>query len=447
MVLIDKRSGKHEEFLYENGISEYVNLLNTKKHTLHDVCYFEGKANNIESEIALQFTSSDSENVISFVNNVRTHDGGSHEAGFRSGLTKAVNDYARKNNLLKEKEPNLDGTDIRDGITAIVSVRIPEGILEFEGQTKSKLGTPIAKGTVDQVVYEKFSYYLLENQALAEQIVKNAIRNQKAREAARKAREEVREGKKAKKQEVNLSGKLCPCQGHDKKINELFLVEGDSAGGSAKQGRDRRFQAILPLRGKVLNTEKAKEDSIMKNEEIATMIHTIGADYGINFDIKKCNYDKVIIMTDADDDGAHIQVLLITFFFTFMRPLVKAGKLYLALPPLFKAVVKEKKKDVVKYAWSEAELNNISRQYNVVNIQRYKGLGEMNADQLWETTMNPATRTLVRVMVDDDSEADAEKRINVLMGDDVGPRREWIDTHVSFTMEDDYVISNKEGEE
>ena len=447
MVLIDKRSGKQEEFIYENGISEYVNLLNAKKTTLHPVCYFEGKTNNIETEVALQFTTSDSENVVSFVNNVRTHDGGSHEVGFRSGLTKAVNDYARKNNLIKEKETNLDGTDIRDGITTIISVRIPENILEFEGQTKSKLGTPVAKTTVDQIVYEQFSYYLLENQTLAEQIVNNAIRNRKAREAARKAREEVREGKKAKKQEVNLSGKLSPCQGHDKKINELFLVEGDSAGGSAKQGRDRRFQAILPLRGKVLNTEKAKEESIMKNEEIATMIHTIGADYGVNFDIKKCNYDKVIIMTDADDDGAHIQVLLITFFFTFMRPLVKAGKLYLAMPPLYKITCKEKKKDVVYYAWSEAELNNISRERSVTNIQRYKGLGEMNAEQLWETTMNPATRTLVKVVVDDEDEANAEKRINVLMGDDVAPRREWIDTHVSFTLEDDYVISKQEGDE
>jgi topoisomerase-4 subunit B len=284
----------------------------------------------------------------------------------------------------------------------------------------------------------------MENQSLAESIVKNAIRNQKAREAARRAREEVREGKKAKKQEVNLSGKLAPCQGHDKKVNELFIVEGDSAGGSAKQGRDRRFQAILPLRGKVLNTEKAKEESIMKNEEIATMIYTIGADYGVNFDVKKCNYDKVIIMTDADDDGAHIQVLLITFFFTFMRDLVKAGKLYIAMPPLYKVTYRGKKKDMVEYAWSEAELNAISRKHTVTNVQRYKGLGEMNADQLWETTMNPATRTLVKVMVDEDSEADAEKRINVLMGDDVLPRREWIDSHVSFTMEDDYVISKQE---
>ena len=447
MILIDKRNGKQEEFHYENGISEYVHMLDSKKQVLHDVCYFEGKANNIEAEIALQFTTADSENLISFVNNVRTHDGGTHEVGFRSGLTKSVNDYARKNGFLKEKDSNLDGADIRDGITAIVSVRIPENILEFEGQTKGKLGTPIAKQTVDQIVYDRFSYYLMENNSLAEQIIKNAIRNQKAREAARKAREEVREGKKAKKQEVNLSGKLSPCQGHDKKINELFLVEGDSAGGSAKQGRDRRFQAILPLRGKVLNTEKAKEESIMKNEEIATMIYTIGADYGTSFDLKKCNYDKVIIMTDADDDGAHIQVLLITFFFTFMRPLVKAGKLYIAMPPLYKATLKEKKKEVSKYAWSDAELNQISRSGNVTNVQRYKGLGEMNADQLWETTMNPKTRTLVKVTVDDETEGEAEKRINVLMSDDVGPRREWIDSHVSFTMEDDYVISNKEGNE
>ena len=447
MVIIDKRSGKHEEFQYEQGISEYVQLLDAKKKPIHDVCYFEGKANQIETEIALQFTTSDSENVISFVNNVRTHDGGSHEVGFRSGLTKSVNEYARKSGLLREKDSNLDGADIRDGITAIVSVRIPENILEFEGQTKGKLGTPVAKQTVEQIIYDQFSYYLMENKTLAEQIVKNAIRNQKAREAARKAREEVREGKKAKKQEVNLSGKLSPCQGHDKKINELFIVEGDSAGGSAKQGRDRRFQAILPLRGKVLNTEKAQEAAIMKNEEIATMIYTIGADYGINFDIKKCNYDKVIIMTDADDDGAHIQVLLITFFFTFMRPLVKAGKLYIAMPPLYKVTVKDKKKDVAKYAWSEAELNQISRDYNVTNVQRYKGLGEMNADQLWDTTMNPKTRTLVQVMVDDESEGQAEKRISVLMSDDVAPRREWIDSHVSFTLEDNYVVSNKGGEE
>jgi len=446
MNLIDKRSGKEETFQYEEGLSEYVRLLNEKKTALHEVCFFEGKANTISVEIAMQFTTADSENIISFVNNVRTGDGGTHEVGLKTGITKAVNEYARKNGYLKEKDPNLDGVDIRDGLTAIVSVRIPENILEFEGQTKGKLGTPIAKPTVEQIIYDKINYYMVENQSFAEQIIKDAIRNQKAREAARKAREDVREGKKAKKQEVNLSGKLAPCQGHDKKHDELFLVEGDSAGGSAKQGRDRRFQAILPLRGKVLNTEKKKEESIIKNEEIATMIYTIGADYGLSFDLKKCNYDKVIIMTDADDDGAHIQVLLITFFFTYMRELVKAGKLYIAMPPLFKAVVKEKKKEVVKYAWSEAELNQISRENNVINIQRYKGLGEMNPEQLWETTMNPETRTLVRVKVDDDSEGEAEQRINVLMSDEVGPRREWIDSHVSFTLEDDYVISSKESE-
>ena len=441
--LIDKRNGKEETFVYSNGISEYVELLNVKKTSISDICYYENKLNKIEVEVAMQFTSADSENVISFVNNVRTIDGGSHEVGFRTGLTRSVNDYARKNNLLKEKDPNLDGVDIRDGITAIISVRVPEDILEFEGQTKGKLGTPIAKTTVDQITYDKFSYYLLENKGFAETLVKNALRNKNAREAARKAREEVREGKKLKKQEVNLSGKLAPCQGHNKLINELFLVEGDSAGGSAKQGRDRKFQAILPLRGKVLNIEKAKEDSIMKNEEIATMIYTIGADYGSNFDVKKCNYDKVIIMTDADDDGAHIQVLLITFFFNFMRPLVKAGKLFIAMPPLYKVTIKDKKKDIVRYAWSDGELNNFKMNFNVTNVQRYKGLGEMNAEQLWDTTMNPETRTLVQVKVDDENEYEAEKRINVLMGDDVVPRREWIDSHVSFTLEDDFIISNK----
>ena len=324
--LIDKRDGKEETFLYTDGISAYVSFLNNRKQTIHDVCYIEGSSNRVLAEIALQFTTGEVENCLSFVNNVRTVDGGSHEIGFRTGLTKAVNDYARKNNYLKEKDANIDGIDIRTGLTVVVSAKIPENILEFEGQTKSKLGTPIAKTVFDQLTYDKFSYYLLENRTFADTLVKNALRNKMAREAARKAREEVREGKKLKKQEVNLSGKLAPCQGHDKKINELYLVEGDSAGGSAKQGRDRRFQAILPLRGKVLNTEKAKEDSILKNEEIATMIYTIGADFGTSFDLKKCNYDKVIIMTDADDDGAHIQVLLITFFFTFMRPLVKAGK-------------------------------------------------------------------------------------------------------------------------
>ncbi len=438
MNLIDKRNKVEESFYHENGIQQYVELLNAMKKSLHDCSYIDGTANKIEVEVALQFTTSQSDNIVSFVNNVRTTDGGTHETGFRTGLTKAVNDYARKYNLLKDKEPNLEGGDIREGLTAVVSVRIPESLLQFEGQTKAKLGTPAARPSVESVTYDNLAYYLEEHKSLADTVVKNAQRNCKAREAARKAREEVREGKKVNKKEMNINGKLAPARSKDKNITELFLVEGDSAGGSAKTGRDSLFQAILPLRGKVLNTEKAKEESIIKNEEIATMIHTIGADFGTRFDIKKCNYNKVIIMTDADTDGAHIQVLLITFFFSYMRPLIEAGMLYVALPPLYAVEFTGKKKEV-KYAYTEQDLQDITSAGGTYNIGRFKGLGEMDASQLKETTMDPAKRTLIRVSIEDLS--DAERRVNVLMGDDVAPRREWIDSHVSFTLEDDYVSS------
>lgn len=449
MTLIDERSGNQEVFQYARGISEYVEYLNKDKKPLHNVEDFSGvvlvnKKASIEVEVALQFTTTYSETMISFVNNVRTRDGGTHETGMKAALTRVVNEYARKYGLLKDKDDNLDGVDIREGLTSIISVRIPEDLLQFEGQTKGKLGTAEARQAVEGVVYEKMSYFLEENAEMGSKIIKKALDAYKAREAARKARDEARLDKKKGKKEVSLSGKLSPAQGKDKQVNELFLVEGDSAGGSAKQGRDRRFQAILPLRGKVINTEKARLDAILKNEEINTMIHTIGADFGQDFDINKCNYAKIIIMTDADTDGAHIQVLLLTFFFRYMTKLIQEGRVFIALPPLYKISKKigNQKKEQVFYAWTEAELKKITNGASTYTIQRYKGLGEMNADQLWDTTMNPKTRSLIKVNIEDIG--DADQRIAILMGDQVEPRRDWIENHVSFTTEDDFVIEGVE---
>jgi topoisomerase-4 subunit B len=338
--------------------------------------------------------------------------------------------------LIKDKDPNLDGSDIREGLTAIVSLRIPEDVLEFEGQTKGKLGTPEARNATDSVVYENITTYLEENRKVAGEIIQRAVSAQKARDAARKARDEARNGKTKNKKEITLSGKLSPAQSKDKTKNELFLVEGDSAGGSAKQGRNRKFQAILPLRGKVINTEKASLDQILKNEEIATMIYTIGADFGNDFDLKKCNYQKIIIMTDADTDGAHIQVLLLTFFFRYMRPLIEDGRLFIAQPPLYKVSIKKGKKEESHYAWSDEELRDLINGHQQVSIQRYKGLGEMNAPQLWDTTMNPEKRSLIQVKIDDIGSAD--KRVSILMGDQVAPRREWIEENVDFEISDDF---------
>ncbi|MGM9969312.1 MAG: DNA topoisomerase IV subunit B [Anaeroplasma sp.] len=439
MNLKDKRNNKSESFVYENGISEYVAFMTTGKKPIHNVAYFEGVYNvseaneNIEVEVAIQFIESYSETIVSFVNNVKTGDGGTHETGFKAALTKAFNDFAHRSKLIKDTV-QLEGTDIRAGMTAVVSVRIGEKLLEFEGQTKGKLGTPAAKTAVDAVLCEKLGYFLIENKVLAETIVKKALKEAESRAAARKAREQARMDKKDKG-EKNISAKLAPTSEKNKEINELYLVEGDSAGGSAKQGRDRRFQAILPLRGKVLNTEKATAESALKNEEIATMIYTIGADYGASFDLKKCNYKKIIIMTDADDDGAHIQVLLLTFFFRYMRPLIEDGRVYLAMPPLFKITKRGKKEEII-YAWSNEEKDKILSECKCQTIlQRYKGLGEMNAEQLWETTMNPETRTLVQVQIDD--LAEAESQIEVLMGSDSLRRRDWLENHVSFTLEED----------
>lgn len=435
ITLTDKRGEEERQdiFKFDDGLQSFVRYLNEDKDTLSDVISIEGTRDEIEIEFAGQYNDGYSENIISFVNNVRTGDGGTHEVGMKSGLTKAFNDYARKVGLLKDKDKNLEGSDVREGLSCVLSVRIPEEILQFEGQTKGRLGTPQARSAVDGLIYEQLSFYLLENGDLAQMLVNKAIKAREARNAARKARDESRNGKKRKKNDGLLSGKLTPAQSRNPKKNELYLVEGDSAGGSAKQGRDRRFQAILPLRGKVLNTQKAKLQDIIKNEEINTMIYTIGAGVGPEFKVEDSNYDKIIIMTDADDDGAHIQILLLTFFYRYMRPLIDAGKVYIALPPLYKLQKGHGAKSKVEYAWTENQLaQSVKEMGKGYSLQRFKGLGEMNADQLWETTMNPETRTLIRVKVDDATLA--EKRVTTLMGDKVAPRRRWIEQNVKFTM-------------
>ena len=445
ITLTDERAGHEqaEEYLYEEGIKEFVEYLNEDKDTLGNIMYFDGSKHGIEVEIAGQYNDGYSETVLSFVNNVRTKDGGTHEVGMRSGWTKAFNEFARKVGLLKEKDKNLEGSDVREGLSAVISIRVPEELLEFEGQTKEKLGTPEARPIVEAVVSEQLGFFLMENGEFAQQLVRKAINARDARVAARKARDESRTGKRRKKQDRILSGKLTPAQSKNAKKNELFLVEGDSAGGSAKQGRNRKFQAILPLRGKVLNTEKAKLQDIVKNEEINTIIYTIGAGVGPEFKVEDSNYDKVIIMTDADTDGAHIQTLLLTFFYKYMRPMIDAGKIYIALPPLYKLQKGANKKTKIEYAWTDEELEEVSKKMGRgFSLQRFKGLGEMNADQLWETTMNPDTRTLVRVRIDDDTLA--ERRVTTLMGDKVEPRRKWIESNVSFTLEEDGSLLDNE---
>ena len=426
---------KHVTYHYENGLISFVEYINENKNPLHKVVFVHGVKNEIEVDIALQYTESYNEDILSFVNNVKTGDGGTHEVGFKTGITKVFNDYARTNGILKAKDTNLDGSDVREGLTAVINLKIPEKYLQFEGQTKGKLGTPEARNVVETVVYDNLKFFLEENRDTAVSILEKALKSKTARLAARKAREEARNGKNKRGEAKSLSAKLTPPQSKNPKINELFIVEGNSAGGTAKKSRDRKFQAILPLRGKIINTEKANVADIFKNEEINTIIHCVGAGVGNDFDVKDINYDKVIITTDADDDGAHIQCLLLTFFYRFMKPLIETGHLYIAMPPLFRVDYNKE----TKYFWTNEELKLYTTGKSNYKVQRYKGLGEMNPGPFWETTMCPETRNLIKVSIND--AILAEKRVNTLMGDLVEPRKEWINENVEFSLEDDYKIA------
>ena len=437
-VLSDEKTEQTQSFLYENGLVEYINNVNVNKNPMSDVINFSDtdEETQIDIEIALQYCNEDyNETIYSYVNNVRTRDGGTHETGFRAGITKAVNDFAEDYKLTKGKK--LEGSDIREGLTAVVSLKIPETLLEFEGQTKGKLGTPQATSVVSNFIYNKFTYYLLENKEFAINLINKCLASATARIAARKAKEEARSNKKPK-QEVILSDKLTPAQSKDYAKNELFIVEGDSAGGTAKKGRDRLHQAILPLRGKPLNTDSISMEKLVHNEEIATIINTIGAGFGQSFDLEDIKYGKIIIMTDADTDGAHIQTLLLTFFYHYMRQLITSGHVYIAVPPLYRVYKEDGKKVTQEYAWDDDGLEKAKKIVGAgYKVSRYKGLGEMDAIQLKETTMDPRTRLLVQVEIDDPFLA--EKRVNVLMGRDAGIRRAWVEENVDFAKVDTFI--------
>ncbi len=425
----DERSGKSDSFHYEGGASQFVQFLNEEKSVLHDVVHFAAEKDDIEVEIALQYNDGYTETIASFVNAIPTRGGGTHETGFKTAYTRVMNEYARKTGQLKEKEKNLEGNDLREGMMAVINIKMSE--VEFVGQTKDQLGSASARGAVDAIVTDKMAVFLEENPQVGQLLIRKSIQASKAREAARKAREEIRSGKK-RSESASLGGKLSPAQSKDSSRNELFIVEGDSAGGSAKQGRDSKYQAILPLKGKPMNPEKSKLVDILKNDEYKAIIAAVGAGIGSEFDVEECNYSKIIIMTDADTDGAHIQVLLLTFFYRYMKPLIDAGKVFIAQPPLYKITRKSGKLETVRYAWTDEQLNLYTKELGKgAELQRYKGLGEMNPDQLWETTMNYESRTFLQVQIED--AAKAERRVSTLMGDKVDPRKRWIIENVDFT--------------
>ena len=434
MIVRDKRKEEREVvYQYEDGLKAFIEAVNQDHTPMHDPISFRGESNQIIVEGCFQYTDEYQENIFSFTNMVRTRDGGSHETGAKQAFTKVFNEYARKNGFLKEKDKGFDGNDVREGLTLVINLTIPEDYLQFEGQTKEKLGTPEAKPATETVVSENLRYFLEENKEVANALVRKIIKAAQARNAARKARADIRNGKGKNRSERVLSGKLASAQSKDARRKELYLVEGDSAGGSAKQGRDSKYQAILPLRGKVLNTEKASLEAIEKNEELNTIIHALGAGVGANFTAEDSNYYKVIIMTDADDDGAHIQNLLLTFFYRYMRDLITHEMLYIALPPLYRIAKAGKE----YYLYTNEELDEKKAELkNGYTITRYKGLGEMNATQLWDTTMNPESRTLLCVTIE--NAMMAEKRVTELMGDKAELRRNWIEDNVVFTLEDDY---------
>ena len=434
MIVRDKRKEEKEViYQYEDGLKAFIDEVNQDHTPMHDSISFRGESNQIVVEGCFQYTDEYQENIFSFTNMVRTRDGGSHETGAKQAFTKVFNEYARKNGFLKEKDKGFDGNDVREGLTLVINLTIPEDYLQFEGQTKEKLGSPEAKPATETVVSENLRYFLEENKEIANALVRKIIKAAQARNAARKARADIRNGKGKNRSERVLSGKLASAQSKDARRKELYLVEGNSAGGSAKQGRDSKYQAILPLRGKVLNTEKASLEAIEKNEELNTIIHALGAGVGANFTAEDSNYYKVIIMTDADDDGAHIQNLLLTFFYRYMRELITHEMLYIALPPLYRIAKGGKE----YYLYTNEELDEKKAELkNGYTITRYKGLGEMNATQLWDTTMNPESRTLLCVTIE--NAMMAEKRVTELMGDKAELRRNWIEDNVVFTLEDDY---------
>ena len=404
---------------------------------MDEVISFDGEDSGIKVDIALQYCAKDyGESIYSYANNVRTRDGGTHESGFKMGITKAVNDYATENQLIRGKI-KLEGSDIREGLTAIISLKIPEQMLQYEGQTKQKLGTPEAVAIVSNFIYNNMTYYLNEHKEFAVSLVKKCIDAQNARIAARKAKDEARSTRKAKV-EMILSDKLTPAQSKDYDKNELFIVEGESAGGTARKGRNRIYQAILPLRGKPLNTDSISKERMLKNEEFATIINTIGAGFGEDFNVDNSHYGKVIIMTDADTDGAHIQTLLITFFYNFMKPLILKGKLFVAMPPLYRVSKEVNHKLVYRYAWDETDLERAKKEIGAgYRVSRFKGLGEMNDEQLWESTMNPASRLLCKVTIEDP--VSAAREISILMGNDTVVRRQWVEENVNFNEIDTFV--------